>query len=82
VSYYEEISRSTPKARKPHRCIWCGQLIEVGERYVYVAYRFLGDFQTNHFHPECVKPCEAACAETEGEFMPYENARGLKEAKP
>jgi hypothetical protein len=82
VSCYEEVSRSAPKARKTHKCIWCGQPIEAGKQYVYVAYRFLGDFQTNKFHPECVKPCEEECSDGDGEFMPYENARGLKETNP
>ena len=76
MSYYEEISRSKPKARKLHRCIWCGENIDVGEVYEYVAYKYMGDFQTNHFHLECVMPCVKECDEMDGEFMPYENTRG------
>lgn len=81
MSYYEEISRTTPKARKPHRCIWCGQSINVGEAHEHVVSMYMGEFQDNRFHLECVKPCETECAEMDGEFMPYENERG-KKAKP
>lgn len=81
MSYYEEISRTTPKASKTHRCIWCGEPIVEGETHQRVVSKYMGDFQDNRFHMECVKPCEAECAEMGGEFMPYENERG-KEAKP
>jgi len=29
----ETISHSTPKARKEHKCDWCGETINVGEQY-------------------------------------------------
>ena len=41
------------RSKKQHRCVWCGELIVVGERYLYRAYRFDGKFQTDHLHEEC-----------------------------
>jgi hypothetical protein len=81
MTYIEEISRSKPKARKQHRCIWCGEPIMVGEVHEHSVSKYMSDLQDHRFHLECVKPCEEGCAEMDGEFMPYENERG-KEATP
>jgi hypothetical protein len=30
---YQLIHRGFRKARKPHKCVWCAEVINVGERY-------------------------------------------------
>lgn len=44
----------TRKARKPHRCDCCDQMIQPGEEYLYAAgHDTDGDFGEWHFHPDC-----------------------------
>jgi len=47
--------RDVKAARKPHRCIWCGELIEVGSPYTYERSIFEGEAHSNHWHLECLK---------------------------
>lgn len=69
------------KARKLHRCVWCGQAIEVGSRYRYVRGVFEGEPQSNHFHLECNAAARALAIEAggDGEFVPHENERPMKQ---
>jgi hypothetical protein len=71
------IANETRKARKQHRCIWCGEPILPGETYAYVRGVFEGDPQSNHYHQECDKACDAWAAAEGGscEFSPYDNVR-------
>lgn len=39
--------------RKPCRCFWCGEPIEIGQPKTTTATVFEGDFQASSFHPEC-----------------------------
>jgi len=39
--------------RKPCRCYWCFEHIEVGQPKTTTATVFEGDFQATDFHPEC-----------------------------
>lgn len=39
--------------RKPTRCYWCGEIIEIGKPKTTTATVFEGDFQTSNLHPEC-----------------------------
>jgi hypothetical protein len=41
------------KARKLHKCIWCGQRIEVGSTYRDERSVFDGNMQRHRWHPEC-----------------------------
>lgn len=75
---YNLISSEVRKARKPHRCIWCGEAISPGETYRHERSTFDGEFQAQDWHPEC----DDAFAEeiryqggSELEFDPYENKR-------
>lgn len=75
---YTLITEESRKARKPHRCIWCGQGILVGERYTHRRGVFEGDLQSDDWHPECEKAADderRADGAWEWEFSPYENQR-------
>lgn len=50
---YSEIKNKAVTVRKPHRCAWCAELINVGESAQHRAYVFDGDFQADWMHPEC-----------------------------
>lgn len=69
-------------AGKDHRCIWCGQKINKGDRYTYHAGVFDGDWQSNHYHPECFGciPEDPYYDPSEG-FVPYENDRPVRSAQ-
>lgn len=63
-----------PKARKPYRCIWCGESIAVGDKHRYEISKYDGAFQNHRWHPECDEPAgiDLQCEEL---FMPYGNER-------
>ncbi len=73
---YTLLSVGERTARKPHRCIWCGEHIEVGSRYTYEASTYYGNFQHHHWHTECY---EGRALEFEDygdlEFEPYRAER-------
>lgn len=49
-----QVSRDTTHtARKPHRCYWCGEVIEVGTPYVRWANFVDGGVSVVSVHPEC-----------------------------
>ena len=41
------------KTRKPHRCFWCGEAIEVGYPAWKSAWTWEREFLTGYWHPEC-----------------------------
>lgn len=45
---------ATHKARKAHRCEWCGQRIDEGTEYKRYRYCDGGDAATVKMHPECM----------------------------
>ena len=47
------LSERLPKARKVHRCDWCGGTIKRGEIYVCVSGMDGGDFYKTRLHTEC-----------------------------
>ncbi len=66
---YSLLSRSAPRARKPHRCIWCGYPTIVGSKYVREASVYDGQMQNLAFHEACVKASDDYFNEVgEGEF--------------
>lgn len=71
---YTLLSETRPIARKEHRCIWCGQAILKGEKYVAERSVFDGEMQNHHWHPECLTDARAT-EDCEWEFMPYSNER-------
>lgn len=71
------LSQKTVNTRKQHKCIWCGETIEIGEQCVVDNLVFEGEFQSNRYHPECNDAASDYCHEwcDEG-FDPYQNPRG------
>ena len=75
------------KSRKPHRCHWCGERIEVGESYIRIAGVWSGDFGVSSWHPECDEVFKALTWQETSEwdlqdgFDPGMYKRGSKESK-
>jgi len=72
---YSLLSEKTVAARKPHRCIWCGEPIATGDKYVRERSVFDGNMQNFPWHPECRRDSWAQSADYEFEFEPYQNSR-------
>lgn len=68
---YNLLSKTEPKARKDHRCIWCGQAIPKGTKYVSERSVYDGDMQNHHWHFECWSDAQHNNDEPEWEFTPY-----------
>ncbi len=75
MSDYRLISESYQKARKQHKCIWCGEKIVIGEKYRREA-SFYDEFQTHNWHMECNAAAQIEFGHGEVEFSPHENPRG------
>lgn len=75
---FDLLTDETRKARKMHKCIWCGESIGVGDSYRYQSGVFDGEMQGNHWHHECVEAAGRFCYELDLEdgFTPYEYQRG------
>ena len=70
------MSTSKPVARKQHRCIWCGEPILSGTKYLFQRIRWEGSVHTQHWHFECEQAQQQEGRETgEWEFSPYDNER-------
>ena len=70
------------KAKKEHKCSWCGEQIEIGETYYYQAGTYYGDFQVTKLHEDC----DAACSEASykygmEDYEPYSYKRGTTEER-
>jgi len=73
---YTLLSETQPVARKDHRCIWCGQKIPSGTKYLAERSIFDGEMQNHHWHPECAQHCrEINDEEAIWEFEAYSNER-------
>ena len=72
---YSLLRDSYPIARKIHRCIWCGEAIEPGEKYWSEQSIYYGNFQHHKWHLECESTSKDYFAEGDNEFIPYENER-------
>lgn len=54
MTYQELQSTDVRQTRRPHRCEWCGEMIEAGSRAHHRVYRFDG-FCSEYMHPECAE---------------------------
>lgn len=73
---YQLLTTEDHKARKPHKCIWCGEQILPGTWYTKQRGVMDGEMQVNKWHKECLVFAADECAdECEWEFSPYENER-------
>lgn len=50
---YRELSNKEVKVRKPHKCGWCAERIETGERAQARSYIWEDGPQSDRMHPEC-----------------------------
>ena len=53
MSEYAGQEYSVKAARKEHRCMWCGQTIEIGKPYKHWLWFCDGRRDTVKAHPEC-----------------------------
>ena len=81
MTCYTLIRETWPKARKPHRCIWCGQIIPIGEQHCHEVSRY-DDFQDYRWHRECRDEATTLFARGDIEFIPYENERPAPNGTP
>lgn len=63
------------KAKRPHKCTWCGQVIEIGETYK--SWKSIDDsWFHNKMHFECRDAVSDECDYYgDNEYMPYDNVR-------
>lgn len=54
MSGYTLFSLDERKARKAHACVWCGQPIKVGEKYLDERSVYDHNIQRHRWHPECL----------------------------
>lgn len=67
------------KARKPHRCIWCGHPIAIGDTYRYQTVVFECAVQSNKYHTDCFDSID--WRDVDEGFMPYDNERPPKSVR-
>lgn len=65
------------KARKEHRCHWCGEKIRVGEKHYQCKGHWEGDWQDWRMHKLCLDRNRKYIAEG---FEPYEYDREMEES--
>lgn len=63
------------KARKPHRCISCGEPVNPGEQYMRWRCYDGGDAGTMKMHSECYDMHKADSDGGPWEFTPYDSPR-------
>lgn len=73
---YTLLRESFLVARKPHRCIWCGEWIETGEKYRRERSVYDGSMQDHKWHLDCDKGFKVELdAGMDQKFIPYSNER-------
>ena len=71
-----ELQNKMVRCRKPHRCTWCGEWMFPGERAVYRAGVYDGDFFSEHWHNECLDAMMRSDLGYDNEFYPFDQLRG------
>lgn len=72
---YAMISQTTPFAKKAHVCIWCGEKIAIGQRYVRERSVYEREPQNHKWHLECRDAAVEYFQSGESEFCPHDNER-------
>lgn len=79
---FDSIRNLIVKVRKNHICVWCEDLILIGETAQYRVYKWEGDFQYDYQHTECHKAMLNAPADLiEEGWFPGEFIRGTSDIK-
>lgn len=77
---WQTLSDTEPKARKSYRCIWCGEMIDTGEKHRHQVGRMEGGFQDNRYHTECFEAALQTWREDpDAGFEAYSFKRGTTE---
>ncbi len=64
------------RARKCHKCIWCGGTIGQGELYHYESVAYDGTITPQHWHFDCREvAADDMNKSNDCEFLPYSNDR-------
>lgn len=71
---YSLIKETWPVARKQHRCIWCGEAIEVGLKHRHEISRY-DELQDFRWHLECSEDAQQCFCGGDGEFTAYSAER-------
>lgn len=66
------------RAKKEHKCSWCGEKILLGESYKRWRWYDSSDVTTCKLHDECFNVHSDKVTEGECEFSLYDNCRGRK----
>lgn len=72
---YHLLSEKWVAARRPHRCIWCGQRIATNEIYLRERSIFDWNHQNHAWHWDCWFDAKVNYFDFYEEFEPYENER-------
>jgi len=73
---YTLFSMTTRRARKQHKCIWCGQAINIGDTFEDERSVYEGHVQHHRWHAECLDGQRKIASEWgSDEFSAYENER-------
>ena len=67
-NFYKPAERR--KARKTHRCTFCGEAINNGEGYTFQKGNWDGAWFESKMHPECF---DYMHEDGDGEYTPYSN---------
>jgi hypothetical protein len=76
---YQLLSLRHVKAKKRHKCIWCGQRTEIGDQYVREFSMYCGDVQDHKWHSECYDDAQKQFSTGDVEFESFDNERPSKE---
>lgn len=64
------------KCRKEKRCMYCGQMLKVGEIYTHQTGIYDGAWQDTKMHPECFEECfDDMVKFGDGEYTLYSGQR-------
>lgn len=65
---YKLIRELTPRARKDHQCVWCGEKIFAGHTYLFERSVFDGRYQNHRWHFECATAAKREAKAEGGEI--------------